>query len=136
MEATGIAGLAGKPIGHLSGGELQKVSFARVLAQQPRLLLLDEPTSNLDPKAQGEILRLVESIFAEKKYTILFVTHILSHIPGCCDRVVLMKNGTVMHEGDAGTMLSGELLSSLYECPVETGILNGKRHFHVGESHP
>lgn len=136
MDAVGISHLANNPIGHLSGGEHQKVSIARALAQQPKIILLDEPTSNLDPKAQDEIMRLIERIYSsEKKYTIVFVTHILSHIPQSCNHVVLMKKSKIMYTGNAEKALEAELLSELYDCRIEIGVINGKRHFHAGESH-
>jgi ABC-type cobalamin/Fe3+-siderophores transport system ATPase subunit len=135
MDAVGISHLANKPIGHLSGGEHQKVSIARALAQQPRIILLDEPTSNLDPKSQSEIIRLIEKIYLERKYTIVFVTHILSHIPPCCRQAVLMRDGKIMFDGDANKALNEDLLSELYDCRIEIGTINGKRHFHAGESH-
>ncbi|MFH1259157.1 MAG: ABC transporter ATP-binding protein [Elusimicrobiota bacterium] len=135
MAEVGISNLENKPIGHLSGGEHQKVSIARALAQQPKIILFDEPTSNLDPKSQGEIMRLIERIYSEKKYTIVFVTHILSHIPACCDYAVLMQRGKIMYAGSSEKALKENLLSKLYDCPIEIGLIHGKRHFHAGQSH-
>jgi len=114
MEKVGISQFAGRPIGHLSGGERQKVSIARALAQEPRILLLDEPTSNLDPRAQAEIIELVDAIYKEKKLVVIFVTHILSHIPPSCTGAVLMKAGRIIWSGEINKALSEELLSDLY----------------------
>ncbi len=135
MEKTNVLHLAEKPIGHLSGGEHQKVAIARALAQEPKIILLDELTSNLDPRSQNEIMGLIEKIYQEKKYTVVFVTHILSHIPACCDLAVFMKKGVIVNAGNPGKTLTADLLSRLYDCKIEIGFVNGKRHFHVEQSH-
>ncbi len=119
MELVGISKLAQRPIGHLSAGEQQKVEIARALAQQPEIMLLDEPTSNLDPKSQTDLIKLIDRIYKEKKLTTVFVTHILSHIPTSCNKVVLMKRGKIIWFGGIKTALNEELLSDLYDCPIE-----------------
>lgn len=131
-----IENLINKPIGHLSGGEYQKVQIARALVQQPKILLLDEPTSNLDPKSQYELLELIENIYLQKQITTIFVTHILSHIPECCSEIVLIKNGKIISVGKPQEVLKEEILSQLYECSVQISYLNHKRHFHIGSLHP
>ena len=80
MDLVGIGALAERPIGHLSGGEQQKVAIARALAHQPRIMLLDEPTANLDLKSRMEIMHLIDNIYRGNNLTVVFVTHILSHI--------------------------------------------------------
>lgn len=119
MELTGIRGLAKRPIGHLSGGEQQKVAIARALAQQPELLLLDEPTTNLDLAAQKDIARLVEEIYGKEDLTIILVTHLIDRIPLSCSRVVLMKDSSLLEDGNPEAILTEENLSSLYGCPVK-----------------
>ncbi len=135
LKTVGIAHLAAKPIGHLSGGEHQKVSIARAIAQEPKIILLDEPTSNLDPKSQNDILQLIERIYGERKFTIVFVTHILSHIPECCSQVVLMKKGRVIYKGGSDEAFREDRLADLYECSLQISKINGKRHFHIGNDH-
>ncbi|MDI6840779.1 MAG: ABC transporter ATP-binding protein [bacterium] len=117
MKVAGIENLAKRPIGHLSGGEGQKVALARVLAQEPEIMLLDEPTANLDPKSQSEIINVLDKIYEKQKITIIFVTHILSHIPSSCKEAVLMKKGSIIWNGEVG-MINKELLSNLYDYPV------------------
>ncbi len=118
LELVGMTHLARRPIGHLSGGEQQRVAIARCLAQEPELLLLDEPTASLDWKAQGEILELVKQIHRLRHLTTLFVTHDLSALPVACDRVVLMKAGLIWSEGSPQELLTDDNLSRLYDMPI------------------
>ena len=135
MEVVGIGGLSEKPVGQLSGGERQKVSIARALAQEPQILLFDEPTSSLDPKSQNDILNLIESFYKSKKYTIVFVTHVLSHIPNICTDIVLLKDGKITYAGNAKDGFEERKLSDLYGCPIRISNINGRRHFHAGNDH-
>ncbi len=120
-EALGLVGmshLSRRPIGHLSGGEQQRVAIARALAQEPELLLLDEPTASLDWKAQSDILELVKKIHDMRCLTTLFVTHDLSCLPLACDRAVLMKKGLIWREGSPHELLTDANLSQLYDMPI------------------
>jgi ABC-type Mn2+/Zn2+ transport system ATPase subunit len=118
LELVDMTHLARRPIGHLSGGEQQRVAIARCLAQEPQLLLLDEPTASLDWKAQSEILELVKRIHELRHLTTLFVTHDLNALPVACDRVVLMKAGLIWDEGPPGALLTDDNLSRLYDMPI------------------
>ena len=118
LELVGMTHLSRRPIGHLSGGEQQRVAIARCLAQEPELFLLDEPTASLDWKAQTEILQLVKRIHDERNLTTLFVTHDLDAMPHTCDRMVLMKDGLIIDDGPPGDMISTEKLSNLYDMPA------------------
>jgi len=120
LELVGMTHLAQRPIGHLSGGEQQRVAIARCLAQEPELFLLDEPTASLDWKAQTEILELVKRIHDSRHLTTLFVTHDLDALPTACDRVVLMKEGLIVDAGSPNELLTDENLSRLYDMPVST----------------
>ncbi len=119
LELVGIAHLARRPIGHLSGGEYQRAAIARTLVQQPEILLLDEPTASLDPPAQNDILRLVQLIHARHHITTLFVTHDLRTLPATCQRLVLMKEGRIWREGSPDLMLKPEVLRELYGTCVQ-----------------
>jgi len=118
LELVGMTHLALRPIGHLSGGEQQRVAIARCLAQEPELFLLDEPTASLDWKAQTEILELVKQIHDSRNLTTLFVTHDLDALPVACDRVVLMKEGLIINEGSPDELLTIENLSHLYDMSI------------------
>jgi len=118
LALVGMSHLAQRPIGHLSGGEQQRVAIARCLAQEPQLFLLDEPTASLDWKAQTDILELVKQIHDLRHLTTLFVTHDLSCLPVACDRVVLMKEGLIWGEGSPSELLTDNNLGRLYDMPV------------------
>lgn len=123
-ELVGISGLRKKPIGCLSGGEQKKVSLARALAQEPRLLMLDEPIANLDPRAQNDILKLIEDIYLDKKITVIFVTHILSHIPEVCSHAVFVKEGRLVDQGPFRKLFTLPGLEALYDFPVKPEYYN------------
>ena len=118
LALVGMSHLTRRPIGHLSGGEQQRVAIARCLAQEPRLFLLDEPTASLDWKAQTDILELVKQIHDSRHLTTLFVTHDLSCLPVACDRVVLMKEGLIWGEGSPSELLTDNNLGRLYDMPI------------------
>ena len=118
LELVGMTYLAQRPIGHLSGGEQQRVAIARCLAQEPELFLLDEPTASLDWRAKTDILELVKLIHDARHLTTLFVTHDLGSLPIACDRVVLMKDGLIWGEGPPEELLTDNNLSQLYDMPT------------------
>ncbi|MCL2437544.1 MAG: ABC transporter ATP-binding protein [Coriobacteriia bacterium] len=102
-----------RSIDELSGGELQKVMLARALAQEPRVLLLDEPTSNLDPKNQHDVLSFVQAIAKHHQLTVLIVLHDISHALRYCDKFLLMQDGAVYSYGDDST-ITEEAIFDIY----------------------
>ena len=118
LELVGMTNLARRPIGHLSGGEQQRVAIARCLAQEPQIFLLDEPTASLDWRAKIDILELVKLIHDSRHLTTLLVTHDLGALPIACNRVVLMKEGLIWAEGTPEEALTDEKLSQLYDIPA------------------
>jgi ABC-type Mn2+/Zn2+ transport system ATPase subunit len=87
-------------LGEISGGEAQKVSIARVLAQQPEIILLDEPQAGLDPNSQTTFLNFIEKLYAGFEFACLMVTHDISMIPRCCSKVFMLKDGNIVLETD------------------------------------
>lgn len=104
-------------IDELSGGELQKVMLARALAQQPKLLLLDEPTSNLDPKNQHEVLSIVKKIAKTNHIAVAIVIHDLNLALRYCDRFLFIKDQNIYSYGDEHTMTPA-CIEDVYGIPA------------------
>jgi ABC-type Mn2+/Zn2+ transport system ATPase subunit len=99
MKMIGIEELADRPMGKLSGGQQQKVMLARALAKNPKILLLDEPFSNLDPDSRGQIPTLITKLHREQDLTTLIVTHDIHHMLDSCNRVIVVSNGRILFDG-------------------------------------
>jgi iron complex transport system ATP-binding protein len=99
----------------ISGGERQKVYIAAALAQEPKILLLDEPTAHLDPKYHAEIQRLISQVAQNLGLTVLHVTHDLNHIFSWSQDVVAMKNGRIVCQGNPSQVLTDKNLESIFE---------------------
>uniref|UniRef100_A0A7C4W4E7 ABC transporter ATP-binding protein n=1 Tax=Geoglobus ahangari TaxID=113653 RepID=A0A7C4W4E7_9EURY len=95
----GLENLASRKLNELSGGELQLVLIARALAQQPKYILLDEPTNNLDIRNQVGIMKILRRIVRERNISTVITTHDLNLAVSFADRVVLIKNGRVFAQG-------------------------------------
>ncbi|MEO0080722.1 MAG: ATP-binding cassette domain-containing protein [candidate division WOR-3 bacterium] len=114
MQLAGILHLAHRPVGQLSGGEARKLSLARALVQEPELLLLDEPTSNLDPRAVQELSELVVTAWRKFNLTVVMVTHQLDHLPKVTNRIVMVKNGQLLATGDRSLLADKRQLELLF----------------------
>ncbi len=109
--------LALRQVSELSGGEAQKVMLARALAQEPRLLLLDEPTSSLDPRNQHEVLQLVRRVAGERRICIVTVLHDLNLALRYCDRFLFLKDAGVYASGGQEAM-TPENIEAVYHMHV------------------
>ena len=118
LEMVGVQHLSARPLGLLSGGEAQRVAIARALAQEPELLLLDEPTASLDWQARREVLEVLHTLCASHSLTILIVTHELNAVYDLCDQTLFLKKGRIVWQGPVGQALDSERLSNLYDTPV------------------
>lgn len=101
-----LSEIAMRRLGELSGGQKQKVMVARALAQESRVLLLDEPTSSLDLRHQLEVLGLVKRLTRTRRLTTLVAIHDLNLASRFCDRLVMLRNGRIFAAGDAGILTS------------------------------
>ncbi|MCL4424653.1 MAG: ABC transporter ATP-binding protein [Firmicutes bacterium] len=107
--------LAGKPLTNLSGGEKQRVMIARALAQEPKILLLDEPTSNLDIRHQLEVLGILESLARKKNMTVLMVLHDLNLAARSSQKLVLLHQGRIFASGSPQVVLTPENIRTVYD---------------------
>jgi iron complex transport system ATP-binding protein len=117
MERTEILGLAGRLTGTLSGGERQRVALARALAQEPRVLLLDEPTTHLDLRHQADLFAALR-VEAARGVGIVAVMHDLGFAVHA-DRCVLLSGGVVRAEGQPAGVMDAEVLREVYGTEVE-----------------
>lgn len=118
MEWTEILPIAERPIDELSGGERKRVFIARALAQEPEVVLLDEPTANLDIHHQAEFLDLILSLNREKGLTILMASHDLNLASEYCDRLILLRHGKVDQIGSPEVVMTRENIERVYGCEV------------------
>lgn len=121
MALAGVLHLAGAPVASLSGGERQRAMLARALAQEPELLVLDEPTAHLDLGAQAECAALLRRVNRERGTTVLLVSHDLNLAAAVADRVLLMADGRVARLGPPAAVLEAAVLGAVYRCPVHVG---------------
>ncbi len=119
LELTHTSYLKDRIFGGLSSGEAQMVVLARALAQQPELLLLDEPISHLDLKHQTQILSLLKDLQREKKITIIAALHDLNSAAQASDNVILLSGGEIFAQGGVGHVLSAENIQKVYGIKVE-----------------
>ncbi|AHL21776.1 ABC transporter ATP-binding protein [Thermococcus nautili] len=123
LKRLGIEELALKRTNEISGGELQKVSIARALAQEPEVLLMDEPTNNLDLKSQLEVMRLARELAREGK-AVVTVMHDVNLALRFAKRFVFMKDGRKIADGGL-EVLSEKLFEEVYGVKVEIGEVRG-----------
>lgn len=126
MKKTGTWELKNRSMHELSGGEAQRVILARALAQQPEILLMDEPTTHLDIKRQISIMELISELNCSEKLTVVTISHDLNLIARYVDYVFLMNKGKIVAQGDPSTALTKESIREVYEAEVEVFSLNGK----------
>lgn len=117
LAACDVADLSERDATTLSGGELQRARIARALAQEPRALVLDEPTSSLDIRHEMAILELLRSA-SSSGMTVLLITHGLDVTAQFADRMLLLSRGKVAAEGTPEEVLREEVLAAVYEWPI------------------
>ena len=118
LESVGATQFAARRIGQLSGGERQRVLLARALTQQPQVLLLDEPISNLDIRYQCEILDLVRRLAKTENLAVVTVLHQINLASAIADEMLLLNQGRVVAQGAPHIVMTQENLESVYQTPL------------------
>jgi iron complex transport system ATP-binding protein len=118
MEATETLTLARRKVGELSGGELQRLIIARALAQEPGIMLFDEPTAHLDINYQVEILDLIYRLCLEQNLIILLALHDLNLAVQYCNRLIILHNGKIHSQGDPRDVINSRTIKEVFGANV------------------
>jgi len=139
LRSVGAEGYAGRPLGHLSGGEQQRLLLAQALVGSPRLLLMDEPLSHLDIRNQRTIVQLIREVARRRGLTVLLIGHDVNPLLPHVDHVLYVAAGKIAM-GTPDEIITTERLSEIYSAPVEVIQDSHGRVFVVGleeeTSHP
>jgi zinc transport system ATP-binding protein len=117
LDRIGIANLADRPIGSLSGGQLQRALIARALVAKPKLLILDEPTTGIDVRGQREFIDFIATLKQELGLTVIFVSHDLRVVTSMSDRIACLN--VTLHYHDVPQHLPADLVYQMFACDLE-----------------
>lgn len=126
MRQLGLLSLADRPFAVLSGGEQRKVHLARALAQQPDLLLLDEPAGHLDLRWQEVITQLIGRVWRTTRITVIMVTHDPRHLPSGVTHTAVLSSGRLIGIGTLVEAMDAKRLSELYGLPLRVSEAEGR----------
>ena len=119
MKQLGIIHLADRRIDEISGGECRKLLIARAMVQEPALLLMDEPTANLDMGWREQILTIIQELYQKTRKALILVCHELEVIPPCCRRVLLLNKGKIESDTPIQKAFTPENIQKLYHCRMQ-----------------
>ena len=127
LEAIGISGLRDKLVTELSGGERQKAYLAMVLAQNTRVMILDEPTTYMDMEYEAAFFRLLETLKTKRKITFLVIMHNLSQAVRYADRIVVLDGRRIRYQGDTRACVASGVLESVVHVRQHQAEDNGEK---------
>lgn len=133
LSATGTAEFRHRTAANLSGGQKQRVAIAGVLALKPKILILDESTSMLDPKGREDVMSVVRRLNEEEKMTVIVITHYMDEVVGC-DRVLVVDGGRISAEGTPAEIFSRRdaLIAAGLDLPLPLYVSERLRELGVG----
>ncbi|MBR4504836.1 MAG: ABC transporter ATP-binding protein [Candidatus Methanomethylophilaceae archaeon] len=121
MESVGVLEFSARGVDELSGGEWRRVMIAQALAQEPEILLLDEPTLHLDINHQFDLMDLCREIASERGMLVVIVTHDLQLAARYCDRIIVMKGGVIESMGTAEEVITPEMIRKVFGMRARVG---------------
>jgi iron complex transport system ATP-binding protein len=137
MKNTGILSFAERPVNELSGGEWRRVMIAQALAQEPEILLLDEPTLHLDINHQFELMDLLKKIVNQHDILVIMVTHDISLAARYCDRIIIMETGRIIALGKAEEVITTDNIRTVFHMNAKISYnkeINGVEVFFIGKT--
>ncbi len=126
LDLMDIRSLAMRPFNELSAGQHQRVMLARGLAQEPEILLLDEPTANLDIKHQMDVIRTLKKLSVRKKIVVIMISHDLNLAAKYSDNIIMMSEGTIYAVGRPSDVINGESIKAVYDVDAEVIVREGR----------
>lgn len=121
MVYTDVSDLRDRPLEALSGGEKQRAVIAMALAQEPRVIVMDEPTTHLDLNHSLEIMQIIERLNRNQRVTVLMTSHDLNLAAEFCQRLILMDHGALIADGAPSEVLREDVLRDVYHCDIRVG---------------
>ena len=128
IEEMALADYALRPLSQLSGGERQRVFIARAIAQRPRIMLMDEPTSNLDMHFQQDVMERIRMMASRQGMTVVTILHDLNLAIAYADQAVLLKDGGIYASGEPRALLDKESIRDIFRVEMDFAALNGVQY--------
>lgn len=128
IEELALTDYALRPLNQLSGGERQRVFIARAIAQQPKIMLLDEPTNNLDMRFQIDVMERIRAMASRQGMTVVTILHDLNLAIAYADQAAFLKDGCIFACGEPRALLSKERIMDIFGVELDFAALNGVKY--------
>jgi len=128
IDRLGLAELRNQTFRSLSGGEQQKVLIARAMTQEPAILMLDEPCSNLDFNWKYQITNIIDELYQQTNITVLMISHETNLLPSSANRIILLHEGKILVDGTSEDVFKSDAIEKAYQCRIETLDIDGRKY--------
>lgn len=128
IDKLGLTSRRNQTFRSLSGGEQQKALIARAMVQDPAILMLDEPASNLDFNWKYLISNIIDQLYQQMRITVLMISHETDLLPPGCNRIVLLHEGQILADDTAEKVFASDALEKAYKCRIETFNIGGRKY--------